>query len=122
MRAGCLSSLLIGSAFLHGVLNEVGSVHAGQLNSVQRVGLKCLRGSVRNTSDPGLIAPKDLGRPGEVLVSFDLPLLHLLGFFESLAEIPSSHWNSYNFPACCSNALPLTLSWTVTYSFTPGQA
>lgn len=86
------------------------------------VDLKCLQGSVRNPPDPGLVALKDLERMGEVLVSFGLPLLHLLWSFESLAEILSNRWNSYNFPAFCSNVPPLTLSWTVTYSFTPGQA
>ena len=88
---------------------------------VEGVDLKCLQGSVQNTSDPGLIALKDLKGIGEVLVSFGLPLLHLLWSFESLAEVLSNHWNSYNFPAFCSNAPPLTLSWTVTHSFTPGQ-
>lgn len=122
MRPECPSYLSVGSAFLHGVLNEVGSVHAGQLNTVQReLDLKCLQGSVQNTSDPGLIALKDLQRIGEVLVSFGLLLLHLLWSFESLAEILSNHWNSYNLPAFCSNVPPLTLSWTVN-SFIPGQA
>lgn len=48
------------------------------------------------------------------------PLLHLPWSFEPLAEILSNPWNSYNFPAFCSNTLPLPLA--APDSFSAGQA